>query len=211
MEDLAPRQRELLDFIAAYQDQRGIPPTLREIGEALGIKSTNGVSDHLKALIRKGYLERVGDARSSRSVRLSQAARGGFRKETTVAVPVVGRVAAGSPILAEENWAGTLHMDSAMMPHNAAVFALTIAGTSMIEDGIHDGDYVFVRQQASARNGDIVVAMVDGDATVKRYYREGERVRLQPANSEMEPIYVDAKKGLELLGVVVGVYRRIRV
>src|SRR6188472_2345513 len=101
MDDLAPRQRQLLDFIASYQDQKGIPPTIREIGEALGIKSTNGVSDHIKALVRKGYLERVGDARASRGVRLSQSARGGFREEATVAVPLVGRVAAGSPILAE--------------------------------------------------------------------------------------------------------------
>lgn len=211
MEDLAPRQRQLIDFVAAYQDQKGIPPTLREIGEALGIKSTNGVSDHIKALIKKGYLERVGDARASRGVRLSQAARGGFRQESTMAVPVVGRVAAGCPILAEENWAGTLHIDSAMMPHNAPVFALTVAGTSMIEDGILDGDYVFVRQQSNARTGDIVVAMVDGDATVKRFYREGGRIRLQPANSTMEPIWVDDSRQVDILGVVVGVYRRLRV
>jgi repressor LexA len=211
MDDLAPRQRELLDFIAAYQDQKGIPPTLREIGEALGIKSTNGVSDHVKALVRKGYLERVGDARSSRGIRLAQAARGGFREESTVAVPIVGRVAAGCPILAEENYAGTLHMDSAMMPANASVFALTVSGNSMIEDGILDGDYVFVRQQATARTGEIVVAMVDGDATVKRFFREGGRIRLQPANSEMQPIYVDASRQVDILGVVVGVYRRLRV
>lgn len=212
MDDLAPRQRQLLDFISAYQDQKGLPPTLREIGDAMGIKSTNGVSDHLKALIKKGYLERSGDARSSRSVRIAQAARrGGFREETTIAVPIVGRVAAGCPILAEENWAGTLHMDSSVMPHNASVFALTVAGSSMIEDGILDGDFVFVRQQANARNGDTVVAMVDGEATVKRYYKEGARVRLQPANAEMEPIWVDNTRAFEILGLVIGVYRRLRV
>jgi repressor LexA len=211
MDELAPRQRELIDFIAAYQDQKGIPPTLREIGEALGIRSTNGVSDHIKALIKKGYLERVGDARSSRGVRLSPRARGGFRQESTLAVPVVGRVAAGSPILAEENWAGTLHMDSTMMPHNAAVFALAVSGNSMIEDGILDGDYVFVRQQSTARNGDIVVAMVDGEATVKRFWRDSGIIRLEPANSAMSPILVDDTHSFELLGLVVGVYRRLRV
>ena len=210
MEELAPRQRQMIDFIATYHDQKGVPPTLREIGEALGIRSTNGVSDHVKALIRKGYLERIGDARTSRGVKLSAAARGGFRTESTVAVPIVGRVAAGCPILAEENYAGAIHMDSSLMPHNAAVFALTVSGNSMIEEGILDGDYVFVRQQATARNGDIVVAMVDGEATVKRFYREPGRVRLEPANAAMSPIYVDNTQQLDVLGMVIGVYRRLR-
>ncbi len=210
MDDLAPRQRALLDFIASYQDQKGIPPTIREIGEALGIKSTNGVSDHIKALVRKGYLERVGDARSSRGVRLSQAARGGFREEATVAVPLLGRVAAGSPVLAEENYARTFHIDSDMMPHNAATFALTVTGNSMIEDGILDGDFVFVKKQNTARNGEMAVVMVDGDATVKRFYREKDRIRLQPANAAMEPIFVEPGQECEILGIVVGVYRRVR-
>lgn len=210
MEDLPPRQKQLLDFIATYQDQKGLPPTLREIGEAMGIRSTNGVSDHLKALLKKGYLERVGDPRTSRGVRVAQRAIGGFREEATVAVPVVGRVAAGSPILAEENWAGTLHVDSKLMPHDASAFALVVSGTSMIEDGILDGDYVFVRRQKDARDGDTVVAMVDGEATVKRFYRERGRIRLQPANSELQPIYVDGSRDVEVLGVVVGVYRRMR-
>ncbi|MBM4391855.1 MAG: transcriptional repressor LexA [Deltaproteobacteria bacterium] len=209
MEELPPRQRELLDFVASFTDQKGIPPTLREIGEAMGIRSTNGVSDQVKALIKKGYLERVGDARTSRGLRVTHSARGGFRDNSTVAVPVIGRVAAGSPILAEENYAGTLHMDATTMPHQAPVFALVIHGNSMIDDGILDGDYVFVRQQSEARNGDIVVAMVDGDATCKRFFRERGRVRLQPANVDMSDIIVDASRQFSILGVVVGVYRRI--
>lgn len=209
MEELPPRQRELLDFVASFTDQKGIPPTLREIGEAMGIKSTNGVSDQVKALIKKGYLERVGDARTSRGIRVTHSARGGFRDNSTVAVPVIGRVAAGSPILAEENYAGTLHMDATTMPHQAPVFALVIHGNSMIDDGILDGDYVFVRQQSEARNGDIVVAMVDGDATCKRFFRERGRVRLQPANVDMGDIIVDASRQFSILGVVIGVYRRI--
>lgn len=210
MDELPPRQKQLLDFVAAYQDQRGVPPTLREIGEALGIRSTNGVSDHIKALLKKGYLERVGEARSSRGVRISPNVRGGFRTEATVAVPVIGRVAAGSPILAEENWATTLHLDSKILPHQAEVFGLVVQGNSMIEDGILDGDYVFVRRQSAARDGDTVVAMVDGEATVKRFYREPGRIRLEPANREMSPIYVDRTKDVEILGLVVGVYRRLR-
>jgi repressor LexA len=209
MDALPPRQRELLDFIAAYADQKGVPPTLREIGEALGIRSTNGVSDQVKALIKKGFLERVGGARTSRGIRVTHEARGGFRDSSTVAVPIIGRVAAGSPILAEENYAGTLHMDATVMPHQAPVFALIIHGNSMIDDGILDGDYVFVRKQVDCRNGDIMVAMVDGEATCKRFFRERGRIRLQPANPEMEPIFVDSTRDLQVLGVVIGVYRRI--
>ncbi len=209
MDDLPPRQRELLDFVASFTDQKGIPPTLREIGEAMGIKSTNGVSDQVKALVRKGFIERVGDARTSRGLRVTHSARGGFRESSTVAVPVIGRVAAGSPILAEENYAGTLHMDASTMPHQAPVFALVIHGNSMIDDGILDGDYVFVRQQSEARNGDIIVAMVDGDATCKRFFRERGRVRLQPANADMHDIMVDGTRSFSIVGVVIGVYRRI--
>ena len=209
MDALPPRQRELLDFVAAYSDQKGIPPTLREIGQALGIRSTNGVSDQVKALVKKGFLERVGDARTSRGLRVTHEARGGFRDASTVAVPIIGRVAAGSPILAEENYAGTLHMDASVMPHQAPVFALIVHGNSMIEDGILDGDYVFVRKQAECRNGDIMVAMVDGEATCKRLFRERGRIRLQPANAEMLPIFVDSSRDLQVLGVVIGVYRRI--
>lgn len=210
MNELAPRQRALLDFVASYQDTRGFPPTIREIGEALGIKSTNGVSDHIKALVKKGYLERGGDPRSSRSIRVAGAARGGFRDEATVAVPLVGRVAAGQPILAQENYDRTFHIDSAMMPSTGQTFALTVSGTSMIEEGILDGDVVFVKQQSTARNGELVVAMFEGDATVKRFFKEKDRFRLQPANKDMEPIFVPAEEGVEILGTVVGVYRRIR-
>ena len=163
----------------------------------------------MKALVKKGFLERVGDARTSRGLRVTHEARGGFRDASTVAVPIIGRVAAGSPILAEENYAGTLHMDASVMPHQAPVFALIVHGNSMIEDGILDGDYVFVRKQAECRNGDIMVAMVDGEATCKRFFRERGRIRLQPANAEMLPIFVDSSRDLQVLGVVIGVYRRI--
>lgn len=211
MEPLTPRQREALDFFISFEDQRGIPPTLREMGEALGIRSTNGVADLLKQLLKKGYLERAGDPRSSRSLRVSNRTRGGFRSQATVAVPIVGRVAAGSPILAEENYAGAIHIDSTMMPHDGPLFALVVSGNSMIEDGIHDGDFVFVRQQNSARNNEIVVAMVDGEATVKRFFQENNAIRLEPANHQMRPIQVDSTRNFALIGVVVGVYRRIRV
>lgn len=201
----------MLDFLVAAIDQRGVCPSYREIGQALGIKSTNGVSDHLKALERKGYLERVGGRGASRSVRLTTKAVGHLQEEgETVGVPVLGRIAAGVPLLAEENYEGTVRVDASMIPSGANVFALVVTGDSMIEDGIHDGDTLFVRQTQRVREGDIAVVLVDGEATVKRFYREGARIRLQPANSAMDPIYVDASSGdVQVVGLAVGVYRRI--
>jgi len=209
MEDLSPRQRDVVDFICSTVAQRGIPPTYREIGDALGIASTNGVADHVKALIRKGYLKKVGGSPGglARGIQLTSKARS-VRRSAVVPVPLLGAVAAGTPILAEENYEKTLHLDRSLIPANSTVFALRVRGDSMIEEGIHDGDYVIVRQQETARNGDIVVALVDGEATVKFYFREGERIRLQPANSTMSPIWVEAGVPSGLQGAVVGVYRR---
>lgn len=209
MEDLSPRQRDVVDYICSTVAQRGIPPTYREIGDALGIASTNGVADHVKALIRKGYLKKVGGAPGgvARGIQLTSKARS-VRRSAVVPVPLIGNVAAGQPILAEENYEKTLHLDRSLIPPNSSVYALRVRGESMIEEGIHDGDYVIVRQQDVVRNGEIVVALVDGEATVKFYFREGERVRLQPANSTMGPIWIDAANTSMVQGVVVGVYRR---
>lgn len=211
MEDLSPRQREMLEFITSAVDQAGVVPSYREIGSALGIGSTNAVSDHLKALIRKGYVERVGEPGRPRSLRLTAIASEVLEDGTTVGVPMLGRIAAGVPLLAEENYDGSVRVDVSMLPSGAKVFALQVTGESMIEDGIYDGDTLFVQQQASARDGDIAVVRVDGDATVKRYFKEGSRVRLQPANAAMEPIYVDRSSGaVEIIGIAVGVFRRLR-
>ena len=127
-----------------------------------------------------------------------------------VSVPLLGRVAAGLPLLAEQNYDGTVKVDASMLPPGGQVFALVVTGDSMIDDGIHDGDTLFVRQQRSCRDGEIAVVRVDEDATVKRFFREGSRVRLQPANASMEPIYVDQASGeVEVIGVAVGVFRRL--
>lgn len=210
MHDLTDRQREVLDFILTSIDQNGIVPSYREIGKAVGISSTNGVSDHLKALIRKGYIERVGGSGRSRSLRLTDRAVGRFGGDGVVGVPIVGHIAAGIPLLAEENYEGVLRIDSSMLPIGGSVFTLIVTGDSMVEDGIHDGDYLFVRQQGTAREGEITVVMVDSEATVKRLYREGSRLRLQPANHRMEPIFVDANSGdVRIIGVAVGVFRKI--
>jgi repressor LexA len=210
VEELSPRQRDILDFIVAQVAQTGVVPSYREIGAALGIDSTNAVSDHIKALIRKGYVERVGEPGRPRSLRLTEQATGFLSDDAITTVPVLGRIAAGVPLLAEQNYEGSVRMDASMLPPGGKVFGLVVTGDSMIEDGIFDGDTLFVRQKDDARDGEIAVVMVDNEATVKRLFREGDRVRLQPANSTMEPIFVDSKKGdVRVLGVAVGVFRKI--
>jgi repressor LexA len=210
---LTDRQHQVLEFIQDRIRAWGYPPTIREIGEHLGIKSTNGVADHLKALKRKGYL--VQEDMKSRTLRPARE-RGAVhavrpRSAKTVQVPLLGRVAAGEPILAEERAEGSVVVDSYLVGDGRKLFALKVVGNSMIDDGILDGDYIFVRKRSHADPGDIVVVMIDDEATVKRYYPEGDRIRLQPANESMTPIYVKAAdmRQTHLIGIVVGVYRRM--
>jgi repressor LexA len=225
--ELTDRQLEVLRFIAREIEERGYPPTIREIGEALDIASTNGVNDHLKALERKGYLQR--DAAKSRAlIPTSQArdvlGRGGTDNVVSLAarrdarrgshileVPIVGRVAAGQPILAQEQIEGTVQVDSFFLGTSKKVYALRVQGDSMIGDGILSGDYIFVKKQLQADDGEIVVALIDEEATVKRVYFEGDRVRFQPSNPRMAPIYVRREdfRSTMILGVVVGVYRKM--
>ncbi len=227
---LTQRQREILDFISASINERGFPPTLREIGEHFQIRSTNGVNDHLKALEKKGHLRR--EDLKSRAMRpilpdapgmgevvpLRRAPMGTGNVEVIrdsdddmAEIPILGRVAAGLPILAVENATDSVRVDRVLIGGHKEVFGLRIVGESMIEDGIFDGDYVFVKKTPSAHNGDIVVAMIEGEATVKRYYPEGDRIRFQPANSNMAPIIVRRAdfKSVDIIGIVVGVYRKL--
>jgi repressor LexA len=167
------------------------------------------VNDHLKALEKKGYLRRTG--LKSRALQLTSAVPAAIpRNGDIVEVPVIGRVAAGEPILAQENIEDTVQVDRFFIGRGKEVFALKVIGDSMIEDGIHDGDYIFVRQQLEAEPGGIVVAMIEGEATVKRYFPEGELIRFQPSNAEMDPILVRREdfRRTDLIGVVVGVYRK---
>jgi len=226
---LTDRQLEVLRFIAREIEERGYPPTIREIGEALDIASTNGVNDHLKALERKGYLQRD-PAKSRALIPTSQARdvlgagggpdnvvslaarRGDARRSTRmVEIPIVGRVAAGQPILAQEQVEGTVQVDSFFLGTSKKVYALRVQGDSMIGDGILSGDYIFVKKQLQADDGEIVVALIDDEATVKRVYFEGDRVRFQPSNPRMAPIYVRREdfRSTMILGVVVGVYRKM--
>ena len=204
---LTHRQQQALDFISACLDDNGYPPTLREIGEHMGIKSTNGVNDHLKALERKGYLVR--EELKSRALRPVDGNDHGRKVE----VPILGRVAAGQPILAEENVVDRVSVDRFFLGSYTPreVFGLVVQGESMIEDGIFDGDYLFVRQQLTAERGEIIVALVEDGATCKRYFPEDGKIRLQSANAAMAPIYVHQAEGraFEILGKVVGVYRSL--
>ncbi len=210
MDDLSPRQREILDFLIATVDQTGVFPSYREIGRALDIGSTNGVSDHLRALERKGYIERVGGRGASRSTRLTHKAQDRVSHDGIVGVPLVGRVAAGPLHAAVEDYTATLRVDSSMLPRSGEVIALTIHGDSMIEEGIHDGDTLFVQRTESVRNGEVAVVLVDGEATCKFFFREKGRIRLQPANKDMDPIYVhEAQDDVTVVGRAVGVWRRL--
>jgi repressor LexA len=212
MQGLTKRQEQTLDFIRKSIEERGYPPTLREIGEYMGIRSTNGVNDHLRALERKGYLRR--EDMKSRALKLVQdaaAVPSRSSEEDLVEVRVLGRVAAGLPLFAEENVIDTIHVDRMLVRGGRDVFGLRVAGDSMIDAGILSGDYIFVKRQATAERGDIVVALIGDEATVKYYYPERDYVRFQPANAQMAPILVRATdfKSTMLLGKVVGVYRRL--
>jgi repressor LexA len=213
-ETLTKRQREVLDFINGWIRERGYPPTLREIGNHFGIKSTNGVNDHLKALEKKGAIERAGlKSRAMRPVGHGAVVplRGARLGDETVEIPILGRVAAGQPILAVEDAEDTVKVDRFFVGPHREVFGLRIVGDSMIEDGIFDGDYVFVKKTPTARTGEIVVAMIGDEATVKRYYPEGDQIRFQPANSRLQPIVVRRSefRSVDILGIVVGVYRKL--
>ncbi|MFL5318185.1 MAG: transcriptional repressor LexA [Myxococcaceae bacterium] len=217
MDELTDRQLQILNYIVKESELRGFPPTIREIGEEMGIASTNGVNDHLKALERKGYLNR--GEQQSRALVASKRARMvlglGARKDSSIVeIPLLGKVAAGAPLLAAENFEDSVKIDSFFLGGNGKeVFALRVKGESMIEDGIFDGDYLFVKKAPSASSGDIVVALIEDEATVKRYYPEGDRIRFQPANAKMEPIYVRRAdfRSTMILGLVVGVYRQMRM
>jgi repressor LexA len=207
MQGLTKRQQMVLDFITQSISDRGYPPTLREIGSHMGIRSTNGVNDHLRALERKGYLTR--EDMKSRALRPVRAAAG--EGDAVVSVPVVGRVAAGRPVLAEENVEDTVVVDRFFLGNQREVFGLRVRGDSMIDAGLWDGDFIFVRRQMHADKGDIVVALIGDEATVKYFHPSPEAIRLVAANEAYAPIIIrrDEFRPTQILGVVIGVYRRI--
>lgn len=198
---LTNRQQEILDFIKRYTQESGYPPTVREIGGAFGM-SEKGAFDHLRAIEKKGYIRR--DPRKPRAIEILDFVAARHHQEITK-VPIVGKIAAGEPLLAEQNIEGILPMPREIVSEDDA-FALRVKGDSMINAGIFDGDYVVVKGQSTAEQGDIIVALLEDEATVKRFYLDDDVIRLQPENPSMSPIIA---KDVVVLGKVIGLFRRM--
>ncbi len=198
---LTKKQDRIFEFVRKHVQDTGYPPTVREIGTAFGI-SEKGAHDHLNAIQKKGYIRRI--PKKPRAIEILEFVPQKL-PQTAVELPIVGRVAAGEPILASENIEGTLPVPREVVKEDTC-FALRINGQSMIEAGIFEGDVVIVRAQNYADAGDIVVALLDEEATVKRFFRDGNRIRLQPENAVMSPIIVD---DAQILGKVVGLFRKL--
>lgn len=199
---ISQKQKEILEYIKQEILNKGYPPAVREICEAVHLKSTSSVHSHLETLEKNGYIRR--DPTKPRAIEIIDDTFNLTRREV-VNVPMVGRVAAGEPILAVENIESYFPIPTEFMP-NEETFMLKVKGESMINAGIFDGDNILVKQQSTASNGDMVVALVDDSATVKTFYKEEGHYRLQPENDTMEPIIVDANQ-VEILGKVFGVFR----
>ena len=200
--ELTKRQRDVLDFIAEMIQENGFPPTIREIGNKFKISSTNGVRAILSALTQKGYIRRK--PLVSRGIELQTQSKTSF-----TIVPLLGRIAAGLPILAVENIEGSIAVDRSFLP-SGDIFSLKVVGDSMKDSGIFDGDYVLAKMQPTADKGDVVVAVIGEEATVKKYFPEKNRVRLVPANPVFEPIIVDRKSPeFRIAGKVIGLLRKM--
>ncbi|SHJ47232.1 transcriptional repressor LexA [Paramaledivibacter caminithermalis] len=202
--DLTKQQSRILEFIRSEVNSKGYPPSVREICQAVGLKSTSTVHGHLRRLEKKGYIRR--DSTKPRAIEVLDSSNDIIQdKKEIVHVPIIGKVTAGEPILAVENIEDTFPI-SVDFIESGTYFILKIQGESMIDAGILDKDFVLVKQQPIAKNGDIVVALLDDSATVKRFFKESNHIRLQPENKFMDPIIVDDVK---ILGVVRGVFRKI--
>ena len=200
---LTKRQSDILQFIIDCIRDNGMPPTIAEIGGRFKISSTNGVNDHLVALEKKGYIERSSKARS---IHVTDKASAGLYQSEVMTLPLIGRIAAGAPILAMENVEDQVPVSRSMARPGG--FCLKVQGDSMIEDGILDGDTIIVDPERAPRTGDVVVALVDDEATVKHFHRRGNMIELRPANAAMQPLLVPAQS-VTLQGVVIAVQRSL--
>ena len=199
--NISKKQQEILDYIKEQTLQRGFPPAVRDICKAVNLKSTSSVHSHLETLEKNGYIRR--DPTKPRAIEICDDCFNMVRTEI-VSIPVIGQVAAGMPILAEENIDSYIPIPASMCPKGADAFILKVKGDSMINAGIYNGDQIFVQQCNTAKNGDQVVALIDDSATVKTFYKEDGHIRLQPENDNMDPIIVD---DCQILGKVFGVMR----
>jgi repressor LexA len=207
LDRLTPRQETILNFIKDEVSKKGYPPSVREIGEAIGLRSSSTVHAHLEKLEHKGYIRR--DPTKPRAIEITDPNYSGsfpshLQQAQMVSLPVLGRVTAGAPILAEQNIDEYINVPADFTKQGANQFCLRVKGDSMIDAGILDGDMVLVRQQNNAENGEIIVAMMGDEATVKRFFRMRDKVKLQPENPSYEPIY---SREVVILGKVVAVFR----
>lgn len=203
---ITPKQQEILEFVKESILNRGYPPAVREICEAVHLKSTSSVHSHLETLERNGYIRR--DPTKPRAIEIIDDSFNLTRREL-VNVPIIGTVTAGEPILAVENIEGYFPIMPEFV-HNRQTFMLNVQGDSMINAGIFSGDYILVEEASTAANGDIVVALIDDSVTVKRFYKERNVIRLQPENDTMDPIYVPQEAYFSIVGKVIGLFRSFK-
>jgi repressor LexA len=199
-EPLTPRQQKVLNFLIQHIRSRGYPPTVREIGAHLGISGPKGAKKFLDILERKGYIRRMSNI--SRAIEVL-----GPHVQEGLMVPVVGRIRAGSPILAVENREGEIAVDPSLAK-GKELFFLKVVGDSMIEAHIQEGDYALVRSQPTAENGEIVAVLIGEDATLKRFYRQRDRIILKPANARMKPMIITSESQVNILGKIIAIFRR---
>src|SRR4030065_175805 len=200
---LTKRQAEILSFIKTHIQYSGFPPTISEIQGPSSFKSPNAVQEHLKALVRKGQIRRTPNQWRGLELMVSNKSRDETAQYSTVSVPLIGRVTAGLPVLAEENFEGIVSVDRSLVGRATRLFALHVGGHSLIKAGIHDGDIAVAQQQSVADHGDIVIALLGDEATVKRFYRKKKVIVLQPENDKMQPISVSEGSDFKILGKVV--------
>lgn len=194
------KQSEIYDFLKVYTENRGFPPSVREICEAVGLKSTSTVHGHLKRLEKKGLIKR--DPTKPRALEIIELNK---PKKEMINIPIVGKVTAGMPILATENIEDSFPVPLDYIKHNRELFMLKVSGESMINAGINNGDLAIIEKQENAENGDIVVALIDNEATIKRFFKEKDHIRLQPENDTMKPIIVP---NCSIIGKLVGLFRQ---
>ncbi len=198
MSELKDKQQEIYEYLKIYTENKGYPPSVREICEAVGLKSTSSVHGHLKKLESKGLIKR--DPTKPRALEIIDNSV----KREMVNIPIVGKVTAGVPILATENIDDTFPLPLDYIKHDKELFMLNISGNSMIDAGINDGDLAIIEKSQTASNGEIIVALIENEATLKRFYKENDHIRLQPENTTMDPILV---KDCSILGKLVGIFR----
>ncbi|MDR0516376.1 MAG: transcriptional repressor LexA [Fibromonadaceae bacterium] len=204
MKGITLRQQEIYDFVQKFIHSHKYPPTIREIGDKFGIKSTNGVREALKALEKKGFIKKFSNQARGIGILDSET----LAQENVLSLPIIGRIAAGSPILAEENIEDTLAVDKSMLPRSSEIFVLRVYGDSMSGDGILDGDLAIIRMQKNAERGQIVAAVINGDATLKRYHPEKSKVVLRASNPDYMPIMVKSSENFYIAGILAGIIRK---